>query len=71
VTSILPGSPALKAGLKPGDVVVGVDTHRVNSSADLQERLYTVAPGTTVKLEVERGASQSVITVKLADTPDG
>ena len=45
VTTILPGSPALKAGLKPGDVVVAVDTHRVDSVADLQERLYTVAPG--------------------------
>ena len=71
VTSILPGSPALKAGLKPGDLVVGVDTHRVGSVADLQERLYIVAPGTTVTLDVQHGARQSAITVKLANTPDG
>jgi S1-C subfamily serine protease len=70
VTTILPGSPALQAGLEPGDIVVGVDAHRVDSVADLQERLYTVAPGTTVQLQVERGASQTVVTVKLADSPD-
>ncbi|MGD0378440.1 MAG: PDZ domain-containing protein [Acidimicrobiales bacterium] len=71
VTSIFPGSPALKAGLTTGDVVVGVDTHPVDSVADLKERLYTVSPGTTVQLEVDRGAGHSVVSVKLADTPDG
>jgi S1-C subfamily serine protease len=71
VTTILPGSPALDAGLEPGDIVVGVDAHKVDSVADLQERLYTVAPGTTVRLQVERGAGQTVVTVKLADSPDG
>jgi S1-C subfamily serine protease len=71
VTTVFSGSPALKAGLKPGDVVVGVDTHPVNSVADLKERLYTVSPGTTVQLEVEHGASHRVVDVQLADTPDG
>ena len=71
VTSILPGSPASKAGLKPGDLVVGVDAHPVGSMADLQERLYTVAPGTTVQLAVERGTGNAVVSVTLADTPDG
>ncbi|HEY5024918.1 MAG TPA: PDZ domain-containing protein [Acidimicrobiales bacterium] len=71
VTTILPGSPALQAGLEPGDVVVGVGTHHVDSVADLQERLYTVPPGTTVQLQVERGGGQTVITVKLADSPGG
>ncbi len=69
VATILPGSPALKAGLEPGDIVMAVDTHHVDSVADLQERLYTVAPDTTVQLSVERGTGQSVVAVKLANTP--
>jgi serine protease DegQ len=69
VTSILPGSPASKAGLKPGDVVVAVDTHRVDSVADLKERLYTVPPGSTVQLEVRRASGDSLVSVKLADSP--
>jgi S1-C subfamily serine protease len=71
VNTILSGSPALQAGLEPGDLVTAVDTHRVDSVADLQERLYTVAPGTTVQLHVERGAGQTVVAVKLADAPGG
>jgi S1-C subfamily serine protease len=71
VAAVLPGSPALKAGLEPGDVVVGVDTHAVDSVADLQERLYTVAPGTTVQLHVMRGSSETVVPITLADSPGG
>jgi len=71
VTTILPGSPASKAGLEPGDVVVDVDAHRVGSVADLQERLYTVPPGTTVRLQVERGTGERVVPVTLADSPGG
>lgn len=71
VTSILPGSPALTAGLEPGDVVVGVGTHVVDSVADLQERLYTVAPGAAVQLHVQRGGKEIVLTVRLADSPNG
>jgi S1-C subfamily serine protease len=69
VTSILPGSPASKAGLKPGDVVVAVDTHHVGSVADLKERLYTVPPGATVQLEVRRGSGDTLVSVTLADSP--
>ncbi|HLM95921.1 MAG TPA: PDZ domain-containing protein [Acidimicrobiales bacterium] len=71
VTSIMSGSPASKAGLRPGDLVVAVGTHPVTSVADLQERLYTVAPGTTVQLAVERGTGTAVVPVKLADSPQG
>ncbi len=58
VTSILPGSPASKAGIKPGDLVVAVDAHPVSSVADLKERLYTVPPGTTVQLAVRARSRQ-------------
>ena len=71
MTSILSGSPASKAGLRPGDLVVAVDTHPVTSVADLQERLYTVAPGTTVQLAVERATGTAVVSVKLADSAQG
>ena len=69
VTRILPGSPASKAGIKTGDTEVAVDTHGVHSVADLQERLYTVPPGATVQLAVERGPADTVMKVTLADSP--
>jgi putative serine protease PepD len=69
VTSILPGSPASKAGLKPGDVVGGVGTHHGGSVAELKERLYTKPPGATVQLEVQRGSGDTLVSVTLADSP--
>lgn len=71
VTTIIPGSPASKAGLEPGDVVVAVGTHRVSSMADLQERLYVVPPGSTVQLDVQRGLGDAVVPVRLANSPQG
>jgi S1-C subfamily serine protease len=71
VTRILPGSPALKAGIKTGDTVVAVGPHGVHSVADLQERLYTVPPGATVQLAVERGPTDAVMKVTLAESPGG
>ena len=71
LTAILPGSPAAKAGLEPGDVVLAVDTHAVDSAADLQERLYTVSPGDPVQLEVARAAGTRAFTVRLAGSPEG
>jgi S1-C subfamily serine protease len=69
VTKTLPGSPAAEAGLEPGDMVVAVGTHAVTSVADLQERLYTVPPGATVQLAVVRGPGDTIVKVKLADSP--
>jgi S1-C subfamily serine protease len=50
-------------------VVVAVGTHGVSSVADLQERLYTVPPGTTVDLAIDRGPANAVMKVTLADSP--
>ena len=67
ISDITPGSPAQSAGLQPGDVVVEVGSHPVDSVADLQERLYTMSPGSDVQLVVQRGASTVVMTAKLAE----
>jgi S1-C subfamily serine protease len=71
VASIVPGSPAQAAGMEPGDVVVQVASHPVDSVADLQERLYPMSPGQDVQLVVERGTNTVVMTVKLAGSPGG
>jgi S1-C subfamily serine protease len=71
VQSLLPGSPASKAGLVPGDVVVAVGGHEVTSVADLQGRLYTVPPGATVELAVQRHPGSAEMKITLANSPSG
>jgi len=69
VTAFLPGSPAAAAGIRVGDVLEDIDAHAVSSVADVQERLYTMAPGTTVYLTVRRGGDGTTLPVTLAPSP--
>jgi S1-C subfamily serine protease len=71
ITSIMPGSPAASAGLRQGDVVEAVDSHAVDSLADLQASLYTSPPGTPVSVMLDRSGMDMMTTVKLATTPTG
>ena len=45
VRSVEPGSPAERAGIKPGDVVVGVDGSAVDSQEAFETALSTRGPG--------------------------
>ena len=70
ISSVNPGSAAEKAGLKPGDIVLEINSVSVNDSADLVAKLYTYAPGQTVQLTVIRGGEKSVVPVTLQTLED-
>jgi len=64
VDSVFPGSPAAKAGMKPGDMIVkidGVDVH--NQNPDQTSNLIRGQSGTSVTLTINRGAQQLVLKV--------
>jgi len=69
VTSVLPGSPAATAGLRPGDVVEAVDSHQIVSFADLEARLYASPPGTVLLLTVLRAGNVATMPVTVAAKP--
>jgi serine protease Do len=54
IASVTPSSPASRAGLKTGDVVTGVDGHRVETGSDLQVIVSEDAPGSRIQLDVIR-----------------
>lgn len=68
--SIIPGSAAAKAGLKPGDIIVKVNNSPVNYRNDLTTLIDLYEPGTTIKLTVLRGSSTKVLTAKLGVAPN-
>jgi serine protease Do len=70
VTDVVKGSPAEKAGLKPGDVVVAMNGHPVDSDSQLTRDVGIVPPGGTVHLEAIREGKPVKFDVKLAGRPE-
>jgi carboxyl-terminal processing protease len=77
VVAARPGSPAQKAGLRPGDLVKSIDErHTRPMAAVVAERLLRGAPGSSVKLGILRaGADPFEVTVVrervLPSAPEG
>jgi len=71
VSDVTGDSPADKAGVKPGDVVIGVDGRAVEDNGDLSRYIASKPPGTTVNLRVLReGSQEQTIAVKLGTFPE-
>ncbi|MBK7238376.1 MAG: DegQ family serine endoprotease [Sterolibacteriaceae bacterium] len=67
VGSVEIGSPAEKAGLQPGDVIVGVNGASVTDSADLPRIIGNMSPGESANIKVLRQGSARELSVTLAD----
>jgi membrane-associated protease RseP (regulator of RpoE activity) len=71
VESVQQGSPADKASVRVGDIVLSVDGKDVKSSADLRQALRDKKDGESVRMEVLRGRTRHAIvaSVKERETP--
>ena len=68
VTRVSPESPADEAGLRPGDVIVGVGGQPVKGQADFYTKLWaTGAAGVAVAIDVLKGREVQQYTVKSRD----
>jgi len=65
VENVQKDSPAAKAGLERGDVIVEFDGVRVRSSAELRRLIRETPPGRTVELKVIRDGKLRVLSAKL------
>ncbi|MBX9790655.1 MAG: YidC/Oxa1 family insertase periplasmic-domain containing protein [Pirellulales bacterium] len=64
-----PGTPAALAGLKAGDVIVGVDNKRIEIADDLEVAIHATKPQQEIALKVMRGEAQQTLTTKLIRRP--
>jgi aminopeptidase N len=69
VTAVAKGSPAAKAGLEAGDVILTVDGEEVNSLGDLRYELSRRQMGDRLKLEVLRGGKRASYEPTLSPLP--
>jgi serine protease Do len=65
IGDVVPGGPADKAGLKPGDVVLQFNGRPVTDSRHLQLAVAETKPGTSVPIEVLRDGNKQTLDVKV------
>jgi serine protease Do len=70
IATVAPGSPAAKAGLRPGDQLVGEGTRRIRNQFDWQAALLDLRVGSPAHLHVRRGGRDLDVTVDVADLPE-
>ena len=69
VADLTPGGPSETAGLKPGDVVLQIDGHEVNSASDLTRQVALAHAGDAVQLQVRRDGKTQMVSVRSGVRP--
>jgi serine protease Do len=69
VANVEPDSPAAKAGLRPGDVVLAVNGKPLDSVKALARAVADTRPGSTLTLEVSREQKTRDLTVVIGSPP--
>jgi serine protease Do len=70
VSDVAPGSPAQRAGLQPGDIVLSVDGRPVEDARALSDAIAALQPGTKVQVRVRRQGADRTLPVTLGTFPD-
>lgn len=70
VSDVIPDTPAEKAGLKPGDVIVEFNNKPVSDVRDLQQKVADANIGETATLGVWRDKKKITIAIKIAERPE-
>ena len=69
IGDVMPGSPAEKAGLEKGDIILDIDGKPVTGSAELRMHVSLMAPGTKVNVKVFRDGAEKTLPLTLAEMP--
>lgn len=64
IIQVMQNAPAAAAGLRPGDLILKVNSAPVASSSDVQEQIESSQVGGTVSVEVKRNNETKVVQVK-------
>lgn len=67
VAEVTPDSPAAKAGVERGDVILELNGQPVNGPDDLSVHIAETAPGTTVHLRISRNGQMRDVNVTLSE----
>ena len=69
ISGVMRGSPADKAGVRPGDVLMAVDGRKVNDPQTMLEAIAALAPGRRAGFELRRGKEKLDLKVEIGRRP--
>ncbi|MBX7145414.1 MAG: DegQ family serine endoprotease [Oligoflexia bacterium] len=61
--------PAVKAGVKQGDIIVELNGEKIRNSNQLRNLVATLTPGTTANLKLIRDGKSQDVSVKIGELP--
>ena len=70
VKSVTPDTPADKAGLREGDIILAVNDEKITLAMDLAQVVQKHKPGDTVTLTIRRDGAEQSLQVVLGQHPD-
>jgi serine protease Do len=70
VAKVLPDSPAMKAGLRRGDVIVAFNGKKIDESASLPPIVGSTKVGVDVPVDIIRDRKQIQVMVRLGELPE-
>ena len=69
ITEVAPDSPADKAGIEPGDVIVSLDDQEVATAQELVQAIHSSQIGQKVKITFWRGNTKNTTDAVLVESP--
>jgi serine protease Do len=70
VSDIVKGSPAQKAGLQTGDVILRFDGKEVENAHKLSQMAAATAPNTTIKIDLLRKGKAETVSLEIGTMPE-
>ena len=69
VERVRPGSPAAAAGIKPDDLIVGVDTESITDADSYRKAIASLVPGQAVRFTIKRAQKVLTLQVTVGEEP--
>jgi serine protease DegQ len=69
ITGVLQGGPADRAGIKPGDILLSIDGHKVDNGSEMLNLIAALKPDSRVDISLERNGRKLATKAMIARRP--